>query len=152
MSEPGKKEVTFEDLERRHLHNFQSAYFNWIKNIVSLSVGSLTALIALQGNYLSNSPQLPIFLGTCWSGLLLSILLGVKALWTEAGIHLDQADQIRTMRAQHGDAYTASYLEKNGGVGFPRSHLWSVRLMVASFVLSLVSLCIFAVVNLLFKN
>lgn len=152
MNEPSRKIITLDDLERRNINNHFNLYFDWIRQIVSLSVASLTALIALQGSYLPTHPELPILLAVCWAGLLSTILLGVLALRTQYSVYIRSADRIRTMREKHGDAYAAKYLSKIGITASPWYHKWVVRLMVASFVLSLVSLCTFSVINLLFKS
>lgn len=152
MTEPSRKIVTLDDLERRSVGEHIKPYYDWIRHIVSLSIGSLTALIALQGSYLPSHPQLPFLLALCWVALLATILLGILALRAEYSTPLASARRIRTLRAKHGDAYAANYITKNGGEVPHWHHKWAVRLMVAFFVLSLVSLCVFAVVNLIAKN
>lgn len=152
MNEPSRKIVTLDDLERRNINNHFDLYFDWIRQIVSLSVASLTALIALQGSYLPTHPELPILLAVCWAGLLSTILLGVAALRTQYSAYIRSTDRIRNLREKHGDAYAAKYLSKSGGTAPPWYHKWVVRLMVASFVLSLVSLCTFSIINLMFKS
>ena len=152
MNEPARKIVTLDDLERRSTSSHVKPYYDWIRHIVSLSIGSLTALIALQGNYLPSHPQLPSLLALCWAALLATILLGILALRAEYRTPLASARRIREMRVKHGDVYAANYITKNGGEVPHWHHKWAVRLMVAFFVLSLVSLCAFAVVNLLAKN
>jgi hypothetical protein len=152
MNEPARKIVTLDDLERRSVGAHVKPYYDWIRHIVSLSIGSLTALIALQGSYLPSHPQLPVFLAICWVALLATILLGILALRAEYNTHLESARNLRALRVAHGDAYAANQVMKNGGTLPHWSHKWTVRLMVAFFILSLVSLCVFAVVNLLAKN
>ena len=152
MTEPDRKIVTLDDLERRSVGEHIRPYYDWIKHIVSLAIGSLTALIALQGSYLPSHPQLPILLALCWVALLITILLGILALRAEYNTPLASARRIRTMRAKHGDAYATNYIIKSGGEVPHWHHKWAVRLMVFSFVLAFSSLCVFAAVNLLVKN
>jgi len=151
MTESARKIVTLDDLERRSIGEHVKPYYDWIRHIVSLSVGSLTALIALQGSYLPIHPQLSFLLALCWLALLMTILFGILSLRAEYNTPLASARRIRNMRVQHGDEYAVNYIKKNGGEVPHWHHKWAVRLMVMCFVLSLVSLCVFAVVNLVVK-
>ena len=145
-----RKIVTLDDIERRHILNHRKPYFDWIRQIVSLSTASLTALIALQGSYLPSHPQLPFLLAICWLALLLTIPLGIFALRSEYQTPLDALKQIKKSRAEIGDQET-TILISNGtlsGAVPPWHHRWSVRLMVTLFIISLSSLCAFAIVNI----
>ena len=146
-----RKIVTLDDLERRGGEMHRQPYFDWIRHVVSLATAALTALIALQSSYLSSHPQLPILLAACWLALLVTILLGILVLRTEYITPLNSVNRLRALRAEHGDEYTKNYISKNSSVKPPWYHSWAVRLMVFSFVLSLVLLCIFAVINLLVR-
>lgn len=144
--------VTLDDLERRGVAAHVKPYYDWIRHIVSLSIASLTALIALQGSYLPNHPQVICFLALAWLALLSTILLGLVALRAEYTTPLASASRIRKMRVEHGDAYAANSITKGSSTLPHWSHKWSVRLMVGSFVVALCSLCVFAVVYLLAQH
>lgn len=145
-----RKTVTLDDIERRHILEHRKPYFDWIRQVVSLSTATLTALIALQGNYLPKNPQLPFLLAICWLALLLVILLGIFSLRSEYRTYLDALNEIRESRAKNGDQATA-ILINNGTLSGTRTtwyHLWAVRLMLTLFIISLASLCAFAIINI----
>ena len=143
-----KKEL--DDIETSRINQHVQPYYAWIRHIVSLSVVCLTGLIALQESYLPSSPKLPILLVVCWLGLLSSILLGVLALQNEYKQHLASARDLREKRRVHGDVKMAQeVVQKGHGVASPKSHHFFVFGMTASFFLSLSSLCVFSIVNLL---
>jgi len=98
-----RKIVTLDDIERRHSLDSRRPYFDWIRQVVSLSTAALTALIALQGNYLPSNPQLPFLLVICWLALLLTIFLGIFALRAEYQTSLDAINELRISRAEIGD-------------------------------------------------
>lgn len=143
-----RKIVTLDDIERRHIANHIEPYFNWIRHVVTLSVGALTALVALQGHYVPRSPQLPMALAVCWVALATSIACGLFALRAEYLSPLAAAQRLRTMRAAHGDNATARWVSENNGTPQPWQHKLAVRLMLSCFLVALSSLCAFAVANL----
>ena len=144
-----RKIVTLDDLERRGIAEHRKPYYDWLRQIVSLSTASLTALIALQGSYLPTHPKLPILLASCWLALLLAILLGIVALRSEYQTSLDSTNKIKKSRAKVGDSVTTNLVSRGTLSGTPPwYHRWAVRLMVAFFVFALSSLCAFAIVNI----
>jgi hypothetical protein len=152
MSDTERKHVTLNDLERRNSIAHLKPYYDWIRHVVSLSTASLTALIALQGNYLPSHPRAIYFLALAWLALLSTILLGIFALRAEYTTPLAAVERIRKMRATYGDAYAANNIMQGNGTPPRWFHKWAVRLMVGSFALALGSLCLFAVVNLVAGN
>lgn len=145
---PEQKIVTLDDIERRHIVNHRDPYFNWIRHVVTLAVGALTALVALQGHYVPHSPKLSGALAVCWVSLAATIGLGLLALQEEYLSCLAEYRHLRTMRAMYGDIVTTELISRNYGARQPWHHKWAVRLMLLSFFVALSSLCIFAVVNL----
>lgn len=152
MSDTERKQVTLDDLERRNAIAHLKPYYDWIRHVVSLSTASLTALIALQGNYLPNQPRAIYFLALAWLALLSTILLGIVALRAEYTTPLAAVARIRKMRAEHGDAYAAKNIMQGSGAPPHWFHKWAVRLMFGSLGLALGSLCLFAVINLIAGN
>ncbi len=143
-----RKTVTFEDIERRLITMHREAYYNWIKHVVTLASGALTILVSLQSNYIPDNPKgLPLLI-LCWVGLVLSISLGVVALFGEAQTPLDAAKNIRKNRQQYGDAHVANAMEKNSATNPRKNFLYAQKVLPWLFVASLCSLCIFAVINL----
>jgi len=144
----GTKTVTFEDIERRLLEMHTKAYYAWIRQVVTLSAGSLTALVALKNNYVSANPQALLLLKACWAGLALSILLGVVALFGEAQTPLDAVNNIRKDRKELGDEATARKLTKNSGTMPKKRYIYAQKTLYYSFAASVLLLCAFAIVNM----
>lgn len=144
-----RKIVTLDDLERRGLQEHRKPYYDWIRQVVTLSTAALTALIALQANYLPSQSKAPFLLASSWLALLLTIILGMVALRTEYSSLLESAIRIRSSRQKFGDIETKSLILNGALAVVPHwHHRWAVRLMVLSFILALCSLCAFAIVNI----
>lgn len=143
-----RKEVTFEDIERRLIGIHRSAYYSWIRQVVTLATGSLAALVALRNNYVPANAQALLLLKLCWAGLALSILLGVVALYGEAQIPLDAVKNLRNIRNQIGHDTAVQVLISNAGFPPKKRYIYAQKALYFSFVVSLLFLCIFAVVNL----
>jgi hypothetical protein len=149
MSQPERKLVTLEDIERRLVAEHTKPYYDWLGHVVTLALAALTALVALQGHYVPQSPRLPMLLALGWASLAVTIVSGLFALRSEYATPLAAAKELRTMRATLGDAATAGLLTKRGGTPPNRLHPWAVGTMVMSFMVALVAICAFAIVNLL---
>jgi hypothetical protein len=148
MTEMERKIVTLDDIERRHIQNHAKPYYDWIRQVVTLAAGSLTALVALQGHYVPRNPAHPRTLAIAWVALALTILFGLLALRAESSLHLASARRLRAIRATHGDAYATRFVRRSTGMGPGWIHRWSVNLMLLSFLVALVSLCFFSIANL----
>ncbi|MHB8947534.1 MAG: hypothetical protein ACYC4S_00535 [Rhodoferax sp.] len=148
MTESTRKNVTLDDIERRHVSNHHDPYWQWVRLVVSLATGALTVLVTLQGHYVPKAPLMPWMLVFAWGALALSIAAGLLALtWAHRG-PLTAASNLRKIRNQHGDAYAVAWV-KRGGENAPALHRWSVRAMTTSFLAALCALCWFSAVNLL---
>ena len=143
-----RKSVTFEDIERRLLDMHNKAYYAWIRQVVTLSAGSLTVLVALKNNYVPANPQALLLLKACWAGLALSILLGVVALFGEAQTPLDAINNIRKDRKALGDEATARKLSGNAGTMPKKRYIYAQKALYYSFVVSVILLCAFAIANM----
>ena len=149
MSEPAaRKIVTLDDIERRHVADHFEPYFNWIRHVVTLAAGTLTALVALQGHYGPRAPQLSMALAVCWLALVATIGLGLWALRAQYLSPLAAAARLRTMRVALGENETKRRVSQGFDASPPWHHKWTVRLMLLSFFVALSSLCAFAVANL----
>ncbi len=148
MSEPTRKTVTFEDVERHLVGEHRKPYYDWLRHLVTLALAALTTLVALQGHYVPQKPALPVLLAIGWAALALTIVSGLFALRSEYSTPLRAARRIREIRATQGDEATATALNSNSGALPNPVHKWSVRAMVISFLVALVAICTFAIVNL----
>lgn len=148
MENNGRKPITLDDIERRHIANHVDPYWQWIRLVISLATGALTVLVSLQGHYVPKDPRLPWLLVAAWAALALSIGTGLLALtWAHRG-PLDAALRLRRVRNSHGDAFAVRWVQGPGS-NPSATHRWSVRVMTTSFLAALVALCGFSAVNLL---
>lgn len=149
MDDTGKKVVTLDDIYRRNIQNHHKPYFDWLRHTVTLAVGALTALVALQGHYIPRNPVLKPALAACWIALLLTIVLGLVALLEEHRGPLRAAVRMARMRAEHGDAHTARHITHGPAAALPWTHRWASRSVLPMLLVALSALCTFAVSNLL---
>lgn len=149
MNDPARTSVTLEDVERRLVVEHGKPYYDWLRHVVTLALTALTALVALQGHYVPLQPKVPFLLAAGWVALATTIVTGLFALRSEYATPLAAARNLRTMRATLGDAATAARLNANSGILTNPYHKWAVRAMVVSFLVALVSICSFAIANLL---
>lgn len=138
-----------DDIEKKLLKEHWSGYYNWVRQIVSLSAGALTLTISLQKLYIPDKPSGLWLLQFSWLCLILSLYLGLLVLYGEVQVPLDNLNELRQLRAQNGDRETGiSILE------FPFFKVRSIYriaylLMASSFSLALLLLSLFAIFNVL---
>lgn len=145
-----RKEVTLDDIERRLVLEYGEKRYNWHRQLVTLSSGGLTLLVSFQSNYVPEHPDFIIFLKLCWGALAISILSGVLALVGAAQTPLDLAVSLRRRRESYGDGETVRFLNETNGIPQRERIPYQVaeRLLVGSFVLALLSLSVFAILNI----
>lgn len=142
--------LTIDDLEevrRGLLRDHRPGYYGWLRQIVTLSFGSLTFLVLLQKNYIPENPQYLWLLLVSWGLLALSVLSGVLALSGEFQIHLD---------AEHYLGKVVSQLRKGGHLDSPIPTILeprpifqiSNRLTISCFLSALLFLTLFASINI----
>jgi hypothetical protein len=61
-----------------------TAFYSWVKTIITLSSGALTLLVGFQKNYVSEAAKYIYILKASWILLLLTIILGVIVLFGES--------------------------------------------------------------------
>lgn len=149
MEERDTKLITLDDLIRRNLSIHLPLYFNWIRHVVTLALGTLTALVALQGHYVPRHPVVKPALAICWVALLLTILCGLIALLEEYQGPIRSARRIAQARVSRGDEFVVEQIKRGLGQPVPKTHKWAVRLMGIMFPVALIGLCIFSVANFL---
>lgn len=141
--------VTLDDLVRRHVEDHRKPYYDWLRLLITLCTGTLTALVALQTHYVPRHPQQLWALALCWGALTTSIFLGLLALRAEYLSPLEAAQKIQNSRVTVGERATEILvLNRQFQVTPPWHHRWAVRLMLALFFLALLFLCVFAISNL----
>jgi hypothetical protein len=148
MNGPQRTLVTPEDVERRLVLEHKKPYFDWLRHVVTLALAALTTLVALQGHYVPSHPKFSWLLAVGWVSLAVVIACGLFALRSEYSTPLAAAAKLRALRASGGEEAAVAYLRQSNGTLPHPLHKWSVRGMVAAFIIALCSVCAFAIVNL----
>lgn len=145
----GRKLVTLDDIERRHLLQYQEKRYEWHRQLVTLSSGGLTLLVSLQSSYVPELPSGLFLLQMCWSLLAISICSGILLLFGSAQSRLDAVNNLRGLRRHNGDEKAAQIVHKANGVHFQERYIFrlSEHLAVGCFLGALVSLAWFAILN-----
>lgn len=145
-----RKEITLDDIERRLVLEYGEKRYNWHHQLVTLASGGLTLLVSFQANYVPQNPEYIYLLSICWAGLAISILSGVLALVGAAQTPLDVAVSLSRHRDVHGDSETIAHLNQTNGISQRERLPYQIaeRLVVGSFVAALVSLALFAILNI----
>lgn len=144
----GRKVVTLDDIERRHNLNYIERIQVWHRQLMLLASSGLTLLVSLQGSYVPKNPIGLWLLQVCWLGLGICIAAGVLVMFGEAQGHRDAQIRLAQHRHAHGDEATKHWILATGGSSPERGIFYHGRqLFLGSFLLALVALCGFAVLN-----
>ena len=123
-------------------------YFNWIRQLITISGSALTALIALQGQYVPENASLLGCLGAALVSLLLALLCALYSLREEWSGPLRLAAKVRVAReraaAVHGRAVPVGRI----AVTPPPIHHRAVVATQVLIVFAFALLCAFAIANL----
>jgi len=140
-------QITINDIERRLVSENRERHFAFVKNLITLSSSGLTLLIALQKSYVTESSEYIFILQICWASLAIAIASGLLVLFGESQSILDAANHLRKQRNALGDQAVAQIL--NSEIGFTPRRIFkhAFTLLVGSFLVSLVSLALFAILN-----
>ncbi len=116
-------------------------YFIWLRHILTLSLGSLTLLVALQNQFLPAAPQALFLLKLSWILFAASIILALFAL---AGNHLLQfhtaREYFRAAKSQETNVVRRTEI--------PEPYKTIGRIVPWVFVAAVVALTCFGIVNL----
>jgi hypothetical protein len=144
-----RKLVTVDDVIRRHGIEHIAPYYAWIRHVVTLATGTLTALVALQGHYVpAGRALMPSALATAWCALALAIGFGLLALLEENKSHLRAANHLLRLRRNKGEEAAVAYLHNGFAQPVPKVHRYSVILMSVCFGLGLLAAVTFSIGNL----
>jgi hypothetical protein len=143
-----RKQVTLDDIERRLIAEHFEPFHNWLRQLVSLSSAALTLLVGLQSHYIPQRPIALWLLRLCWGSLAIVVLAGVVSLRSEWQTPLDAAKALRKERDLLGDEETARRMVHNADHLPRRFSQIAVRCTFWFFVLSVVTLATFAILNL----
>lgn len=144
-----KKTITVDDVIRRHIAAHSHSYYSWIRYVVTLATGSLTALISLQGQYLPISLEARWVLMIGLSAQIVTIIFGLLALREEYALPLRRAAEINDIKIKQGESAAIKIIVAGYG-GIPSTlHYWCAQGMIFSFAISMVCLVFFVANNVL---
>lgn len=146
--ESERKQVTVQDVILRLSKSHLKPYYAWLRQILGLSSGALTLLVALQGSYIPQHPVGLPLLRWCWCLLALTILSVLVALYGESAIPLAAANGLRKIWRDQGEAAVAAHLRNNSSPPSPAIYLWSARVAICAFALAVIAMASFAILNL----
>ncbi|MCD0459942.1 hypothetical protein [Roseiconus lacunae] len=115
-------------------------YFAWLRQILTISSGSLTLLIALRTKFVPAEPRCLLLLQIAWVLLAMTVLASLLALGGYQKLFLRSASILKNMQ-ETGIRYN-SYLV------VPQPYRFFGTLAPYAFAASLTCLCIFGVTNL----
>ena len=121
-----------------------TAYYSWIKFVITLSSGALTLLVGLQKHYIAQNPECILLLQASWVFLFLTICLGLIALYGKQSTHLDVVDALLKYRTRPREERNA----KDAIIVQPKKHIkYAQRALPLTFGGALLFLVLFAVLN-----
>lgn len=121
-----------------------TAFYTWIRFIITLASGLLTLLVGLHKLYISQDSNYIIFLKLSWICLLLTIIIGLIALYGESQVLFDLSKNLKKYR----DLPTSHQNNKTIGVSIPRVIRYAQITLPFLFSFSLIFLVLFAFINL----
>jgi len=123
-----------------------SEYIAWLRSILTLSSGGLTLLVALQGQFVPQSPRLILLLQFSWILLAVSVLL---SLFGVAGLHrLYFAAVVKLVLEESRNQGTEAGDRRAPPIPMPEPYRSCGRIAPWAFVLAILSLCAFGIANL----
>jgi ABC-type transport system involved in multi-copper enzyme maturation permease subunit len=141
--------ITLDDIERRLVLEYGEKRYQWHRQLVTLCGGGLTLLVSFQSSYISENASYLLLMQICWAALAIAICSGVLALIGAAQTPLDVAVSLSNSRKEHGDSHVVQKLNETNGISARERIFYQIaeRLLVASFLIALVSLAVFAILN-----
>lgn len=136
-----------DDIEKKLLKKSWDGYYNFARQIVTLSAGALTLTISLQKFYIPQHPLGLWLLQLAWVSWILSLLFGFLVLYGEVQIPLDNLNQLRKARDKNGDLETGVSLLEFPFFEVRSLYRKSYFLMVSCFLLAIFSITIFSILN-----
>ena len=117
------------------------SYYAFADRIIALSSGALTISVSFQKFYLNENPSHLWLLSSSWFLLLLSLLFGVWVHYGRMWTHAQAADavvQVQIKKTPHMEILARP----------TRLRELAYALMIASFLIAVAFLCLFAIYNL----
>ncbi len=142
-----KTEVTIEDIIRRLSHDHIKPYYDWLRQLLGLSSGALTLLVALQRTYIPIHPLGLPLLQLCWGLLALTVLSTLTALYGESATLLGAANKLGRIYYQEGDEKAHLLLKEDNFVRPATIYVRARIVAVFCFAFAISFLALFAALN-----
>ena len=128
------------EINEKHI----TAFYSWIRLIITLSSGALTLLVGLQKSYVPQNPEHILLLKASWIFLLLSICIGILASYGEPRSQQDLLKQLKKYRNLPPEG------RNNKSIGVePRKYIqYAQKALPLTFGGALLFLVLFAVFNI----
>lgn len=124
-----------------HVERMNESYYAWVRQMMAITSGQLTILVALKSTLVPAAPVLLWTLGATWIVLAISLLLAALILWGEHDVHARMAMAIER-RSQVGE-------DLGGLTVVPRAICTIARIGFPwTLASSLFFLCVFALANI----
>lgn len=142
--------MTLDDIERRLLLEYGEKRYQWHRHLTTLSASGLTLLVSFQSNYVPERANYLFLMPICWAALAIAMCSGILALVGAAQTPLDIAVSLRRSREKNGDSHAIQRLNEINGISARERLFYQIaeRFLVASFLIALVSLAMFAILNI----
>ena len=137
-------------IQKALMDEYNAGYQSWLRYLITLAAGALTALVSLHSIYIPHVPKLIWLLQSCWLLLSGSIILGQLSLYGQIRALYQAATRIGDALAKKGDDKLQAYAVATfQGVSVTPSKIYHYMylLSVVCFALALIFLALFAALN-----
>lgn len=143
--------LTLLTIQKQLMDEYNIGYQSWLRYLITLAAGALTALVSLHNMYIPHAPSLIWLLQSCWLLLSGSIILGqlslygqIRALY-QAGVRIGGA--LEKKGKPKIDAYLVATFQ---GVSVTPNKIYHYMYLssVVCFALALIFLALFAAINI----
>lgn len=147
--------TTLVQLQHKLLEEHSATYYQWIKNLITLASGVLTALISFRNAYIPQTPTAIWLLQYCWFFLFETVVLGQLAIYGQTHAPFEAAvrieDVLKKSKKEKENAWAVASVQ---GVTAAPSRLFhfASQIAVVLFALALFALVLFATINMTIPN
>ncbi len=141
-----RKTVTIDDVIRRLSVEGNEKWYEWVRQMLTLSSSGLVLLVSLHENYVPDDPTFLWLLRTSWGALALTISFAAIILFGEHDAHFRAANRLLYTLHTQGQLAAAELVHR---CERPRRiYVVARHLLPISLATSMISLTIFALLNL----
>lgn len=140
-----RKIVTPEDVIRRLCIEGNQKWYDWVRQMLTLSSSGLVLLVSLQANYLPKQPIAIWLIQTSWGSLAATIASAAIILFGEHASHFESAREMQ--RALNTQGFPAAAQLAQGTYQPKRIYVIATRALPCFLTIAMLSLTIFALLN-----